>query len=43
MNREITERPEGRAFFVILNLLVGVGMMMAVASVGVLIVAAVTF
>lgn len=43
MKREIMELSEGRAFFVILNLLVGLGVMMAVASVGVLIVAALTF
>lgn len=43
MNREIVELPEGRAFFVVLNLLVGIGVTMAVASIGVLIVATLTF
>lgn len=43
MNHEITELREGRAFFIVLNLLVGIGVAMAVASVGVLLLAAVTF
>ncbi|MFQ5803271.1 MAG: hypothetical protein ACE5JQ_10285 [Candidatus Methylomirabilales bacterium] len=43
MNRELTGPPEGRTFFIILNLLVGIGVLMAVAAIGTLIVAALTF
>lgn len=43
MSRTITTPPEGRAFFIILKLLVGVGVMMAVASIGILFLAALTF
>lgn len=43
MNRTITAPPEGRTFFIVLNLLLGVGVMMTVASIGILIVAALTF
>jgi hypothetical protein len=43
MNRETPEAPEGRPFFVILSVRVGIGVLMAIASIGILIVAASTF
>lgn len=43
MNREITEPREGRMYFVVLDLLVGVGVMMAAAAIGVLFLAALSF
>lgn len=38
MNREITEPREGRTYFVILDLLLGMGLLMVAAAVGVLLI-----
>jgi hypothetical protein len=43
MNQENPELSEGRTFFVILTLLVGIGVTMAIASIGILFMAALTF
>lgn len=42
MNQEVAEAPEGRTFFIVLDLLMGLGVVMAVVSVGVLLLAAVS-
>lgn len=43
MSQEILEAPEGRAFFIVLAFLAGVGVMMAAASLGILAVAVLSF